>query len=195
MTRGYHHGALAEAMLDRALAVVRAEGADRLSLRGVTHDLGVSPSAAYNHFSDKDALLAAVASCGIAALDERMSRAIAAHPGDADEAAIGRFAALGRAYIRFAVDEPHLFRLLFGPECIPLKDDSQDSPPYLKLVAALDELDRRGLLRAGTRDGLDLVVWAATHGTACLIASGLLPADADVTLVSTVRSLVLRPDH
>ena len=117
MSRSYHHGALAEAMVEQALNAVREHGADHVSLRAIAQALDVSPSAAYNHFSDKDAVLVAVGRCGLAALDERMARVLAAHPGDSDEAARARFAGLGRAYVAFAVEEPNLFRLVFGPIC------------------------------------------------------------------------------
>ena len=63
MSRTYHHGALAEAMVDQALASVRAKGADQVSLRSIAQALDVSPSAAYNHFADKDDLLRAVGAC------------------------------------------------------------------------------------------------------------------------------------
>ena len=79
MSRSYHHGALAEAMVEQALIAVREHGADDVSLRAMAQALDVSPSAAYNHFADKDDLLRAVGACGLAALDERMSRVLAAH--------------------------------------------------------------------------------------------------------------------
>ena len=88
-----------------------------VSLRSIAQALDASPSAAYNHFADKDDLLRAVGACGLAALDERMSRVLAAHPADAADDARARFAGLGRAYLAFAIDETHLFQLTFGPIC------------------------------------------------------------------------------
>lgn len=64
-----------------------------------------------------------------------------------------RFAALGRAYVAFAVDEPHLFRLVFGPTCVELMQAGDQPGPYRKLCDALDDLDRRRLLRRGIRPG------------------------------------------
>lgn len=192
MARAYHHGALAEAMVDEALGAVREHGADHVSLRAIAQALDVSPSAAYNHFADKDALLAAVGQCGLAALDERMARVLAAHPGDSDEAARARFAGLGRAYIAFAVEEPNLFRLVFGPICAETHMGPESSGPYAKLVDALDDLDRRGLLVAGARDGLDVTVWGATHGIASLIIEGYLPREAGDALIASMDRLALR---
>lgn len=188
VARTYHHGALAEAMVDQALAEVRLRGADHVSLRGIAQTLDVSPSAAYNHFPDKDGLLRAVGACGLAALDERMVRVLAAHPGDSDDAARARFAGLGRAYLSFAREEPHLFRLTFSPLCAA--DEASETGPYSKLTAALDELHRRGLLRPDVRPGLDVTVWAATHGMACLMVEGAVPPETGELFIDSVNRLM-----
>lgn len=190
MARNYHHGALAEAMVEQALAEVRLQGADHVSLRGIAQTLEVSPSAAYNHFADKDDLLRAVGSCGLAALDERMTRVLAAHPGDTPESARARFYGLGRAYLAFAIDETHLFQLTFGPLCAAAEMSPDETGPYLKLLAALDDVDRHGLLRPGVREGLDLTVWAATHGMASLIVEGAIPPEAGEMFIDSLARLM-----
>lgn len=190
MSRTYHHGALAEAMVDQALASVRAQGADQVSLRSIAQALEVSPSAAYNHFADKDDLLRAVGACGIAALDERMSRVLAAHPADNAEAARARFAGLGRAYLAFAIDETHLFQLTFGPICAG-EEPSDDSGPYRKLTVALDDLDRWGQLKPSIRAGLDLTVWASTHGMATLLVEGAVPPESVDDFIDSFGRLIM----
>ncbi len=200
MSRNYHHGALAEAMVNQALADVRHVGPDRVSLRSISHALEVSPSAAYNHFTSKDELLRAVGRCGLDVLDQRMARALAAHPADSDEGAKDRFAALARAYIEFATEETHLFQLTFGPICaadanesdIASADQTVNNGADAKLTSALDELDQRGLLRPGVRPGLELTMWAATHGLANLIVEGLLEAESLEQLIASINQLVLK---
>ena len=191
MSRNYHHGALAEAMVDQALTEVRVRGADQVSLRGIAQSLDVSPSAAYNHFADKDDLLRAVGACGLAALDERMTRVFAAHSGDNAEAAKARFSGLGRAYLAFAIDETHLFQLTFGPICSGKGVPAEDAGPYLKLMTALDDLDRFGLLKPGIRPDLDLMVWAATHGMATLLVEGAVPPEHAEAFICSMARLVL----
>ena len=191
MSRNYHHGALAEAMVDQALTEVRVRGADQVSLRGIAQSLDVSPSAAYNHFADKDDLLRAVGACGLAALDERMSRVLAAHPAETAEAAQSRFSGLGRAYLSFAVDETHLFQLTFGPICSVKEMPPQDSSPYKKLMAALDDLDRWGLLKPGVRPDLALMVWASTHGMATLLVEGAVPPDMSDSFIESLSRLIM----
>ena len=189
MTRTYHHGALAEAMVEQALVSVRAHGADQVSLRGIAQSLDVSPSAAYNHFTDKDDLLRAVGACGLAALDERMARALAAHPADTAEAARARFAGLGRAYLGFAIDETHLFQLTFGPLCSDKPHG--DTGPYRKLLSALDDLDRWALLKPGIRPGLDLMVWASTHGMATLLVERAVPAESVEGFIDAMSNVLM----
>ena len=191
MSRTYHHGALAEAMVEQALASVRAQGADQVSLRSIAQALDVSPSAAYNHFADKDDLLRAVGACGLAALDERMARVLAAHPADTADSARARFSGLGRAYLAFAIDETHLFQLTFGPICAVEELPPEATGPYLKLLAALDDLDRRQVLKPGLREGLDLVVWAATHGMATLLVEGAVPPDAANAFIDSLARMIM----
>ena len=187
----YHHGALAEAMVDEALREVREVGPNEVSLRRIATTLGVSPSAAYNHFADKDALLHQVGECGHNDLDERMAAAIAEHRGDSDAAAVARFRALGAAYVEFAVEDPNLFRLTFGPLCFMSLDESKASGPFQRLSDALDDLDARGLLRSGTRENLDITTWSTVHGMSMLILEGALPAEAAGVLLDTMARLVL----
>lgn len=191
MPRSYHHGALAEAMVEQALTEVRSRGADQVSLRGIAQALEVSPSAAYNHFAQKDDLLRAVGSCGLAALDERMARVLAAHSADTAEAARARFLGLGRAYLAFSIDETHLFQLTFGPICAVKEMSPEDTGPYRKLVASLNDLDRWQLLKPGIRPGLDVVVWAATHGMATLLVEGAVPPEAVGGFIDSMARLVL----
>ena len=191
MSRTYHHGALAEAMVEQGLARVRSQGADHVSLRSIAQALDVSPSAAYNHFADKDDLLRAVGACGLAALDERMARVLAAHPADTADAARARFTGLGRAYLAFAIDETHLFQLTFGPICAVKEMPPEETGPFRKLLTALEDLDRWGLLKPGVRPGLDLTVWASTHGMATLLVEGAVPPDAVEPFIDSLARLIM----
>jgi AcrR family transcriptional regulator len=186
----YHHGALADAMVDEAQREVRDLGSAEVSLRRIATTLGVSPSAAYNHFSDKDALLHEVGERGHAELDRRMAEAVAKYPGKSNAAAKARFRALGEAYFSFAVDEPNIFLLTFSRKCFNASESQEESGPYARLAGALDELDARGLLRPGVRPMLDLTVWAAVHGMCVLILEGGVPNEASDILLDSITGLV-----
>lgn len=191
MAQSYHHGALAEAMVEEALSEVRRHGVDQVSLRGIAQLLQVSPSAAYNHFSNKDDLLRAVGACGLASLDERMSRVLASHPANTSDAAIARFTGLGRAYLNFAIEETHLFQLTFGPICAGEELPPDQTGPYQKLITALDDLHKWKLLKPGIRPNLDLMVWAATHGMATLLVEGAVPKNVVEGFYESMSRLIL----
>lgn len=197
----YHHGDLASALIAAAVEQVRARGAEAVSLRSVATAVGVSPSAAYHHFADKDALLAAAGSQAMNELESAMRAAVAGIKGRSRRAAVNRVRAVGQAYIGFALKETHLFRLAFGPLCAQAKPEGEQGNPedgeaYSILSACLDDLDRLKMLRPGTREGLDFVMWTAVHGVASLIIEGLVPPDAGELLLDTMgRAIFVEPSR
>ena len=94
----YHHGDLRPAMIEAGLKVLRKEGLHALTLRRVAREAHVSPAAPYRHFSDKQALLAAIAESGFRELHRLLETARAKRPGDPDAA--------GQAYLAFALKQP-----------------------------------------------------------------------------------------
>ncbi len=195
----YHHGDLEQALTVEALDQVRRRGTEAVSLRQVAQAVGVSPSAAYSHFPDKTALMGAVAGLGLAELDQRMLAATEAVQGDDDTAALARFRAAGESYVRFAVDEPHLFRHVFGPACAldhavgeaGTSGVQPDQVSYQVLCRALDDLEARGMLRPGAREVLDLVAWTMVHGFSSLVLDGFLPPEAGELVIDGLARLAL----
>src|SRR4051812_20899144 len=154
----YHHGALEQALVDEAVRQVRERGTDQVSLRGIAQIIGVSPSAAYQHFPDKAALLHAVCMAGADELGRRMQAAVDAVGDEGDAGAGARLQAVGRAYVEFAQQEAHLFRHLFGAAGAehtaahaPMDpaEKAEFSAPYRILLERIAELSERGLLRPG----------------------------------------------
>lgn len=120
VVQSYHHGDLRRALIDAASKQLVQLGPDKLSLRALARDVGVSQTAPYRHFSDKTALLAALAAVGFELLYEQ-SHAAAQTEVDARR----RLLVAGRAYIAFALENPELYRLMFGP-MIPQDYDCQE---------------------------------------------------------------------
>ncbi len=105
----YHHGDLRDALIRAARKILEKDGLAELSLRQVARAVGVSPAAPYHHFADKHALLTAVATLGFAALRSEMLMRMAKETDP-----VARLDASGVGYVVFAVDNPALFRLMFG---------------------------------------------------------------------------------
>lgn len=114
MAKGhYHHGELRNALLGAAEALVRERGAEGWSLREASARVGVSSSAAYHHFASRDALVRALSERVLGGLGERMSNA-AGHPDGPSADHQQRLVAVGRAYVRWALEDPAVARLAFG---------------------------------------------------------------------------------
>ena len=112
----YHHGNLRRALLDEALMVIAERGVEGLSLREVAGRVGVSHAAPHHHFAHKGDLIHALAHEGMALMDERMAAAAAA----AGEDPLQRLAAIGVAYVSFAVERPDYYAAFAAPEMAAL---------------------------------------------------------------------------
>ncbi len=110
MDRPYHHGDLRAALLRLAEAQIALEGVETLSVRALAREAGVAHRAAYQHFPDKDALIAAALAEAYGRLEARIAKATGA--AKTPDSALARVAA---AYADFAFDEPNMFLAMNGP--------------------------------------------------------------------------------
>lgn len=193
-SHSYHHGNLRQALLDHAVQLARAGGPDAVVLRDVQRAAGVSNSAAYRHYSDRQALLGSVQVYAMTKLGEAMVEAIAAVPnrGPRKRRALARLRATGQAYIGFALAEPGLFRTAFAPDESRLADSTvvPERHPFHILRRCIDDLVATEVLTPSRRDGLDEAAWASVHGLATLYLDGPLAAlDADRRNLITERLL------
>jgi AcrR family transcriptional regulator len=189
----YHHGNLREALIDAALELARTGGENALTLRDATRQVGVSASAAYRHFSDRDALATAVSERIRDAMAERMS---AFEP----DAATGRdrLRAVGLGYIAFAREEPGWFETAFATiTAVPAASTAAASAPptplpspLIALTAALDALVVDGDLSAEDRIGAEWPCWSAVHGFARLWLRGPLRQLPEATVQSAAERTV-----
>jgi AcrR family transcriptional regulator len=164
----YHHGDLPRALRDAATRLLAERGSDGLTLREAARLVGVNHAAAYRHFADKRALLAAVAEDGYAKLARAM------HGADAKSADPGeRLRRIGTAYVTFARTDPALFALMTGPR---LNEDGRF--PSLEralrdgveaLEAPLRDGQAAGLLRAGSIEPIALGFLMLIHGYAHMV--------------------------
>jgi AcrR family transcriptional regulator len=168
----YHHGDLRRALLQAAVRTIGSHGIDGLTLRGVGSTLGVSRTALYRHFTDKAALLAAVAAEGFrtlrAALSESWERGGRGRRG---------FEAMGEAYVQFAVAHPSHYRVMFGADIFGAEHADlarEGAGAFQVLVDAIVELQEHALARRDDPRQMALFVWAATHGVAMLAIDGRL---------------------
>lgn len=168
-------------MVAAATKLVKQGGEEAFSLREAARDVGVTPNAAYRHFASKSDLTAAVATQGFEELAQRMRNAMEAalRRSGKDMPSIARFKAVGRAYVEFALDNPRLFRLMFGERGIScLHGATSQHPataaptPYALLGLSLDDLVAEKLVAPRMRSGAELKAWSLVHGFASLALDG-----------------------
>ena len=185
----YHHGNLESALVDAAITLVRKYGPDQLSLRAVSAEIGVSPSASYHHFRDKDVLVTAISNVLFDRLATMQEKAIAKIKGNGATASIKKFEEMGSAYFAWATSEPNLYRLMFGGYC-EINMEEHDSKAWNLLREGLDELMAHGVIDKSARNGGEVIVWSAVHGASSLAIEGLMsPSDFPMVLKSIQRSL------
>jgi AcrR family transcriptional regulator len=178
-TSTYHHGHLRTALLETAMEVVRERGIEGLTLREVARRAGVSHNAPYHHFPDKAALVEALAIEGFRRFADEFRHAAARAP---DRSHLGRIHAIGEAYVRFALEDPARFTLMWRPELRSVGDDSPvDEAGLGSYAVLLDEIAAgqvAGEVTQGDVGLLGLAAWSAVHGLAILLIDGPLRGQA-----------------
>jgi AcrR family transcriptional regulator len=165
----YHHGDLRRALIDTALAMVIEEGAWNFTLREVARRAGVSHAASYNHFEDKSALLAEVAALGFESLRQALDAAARGQPRSARQALAG----IAAAYVRFGVEHPAHYRLMFGAELAdkarhPTLQAAGDAT-FAVLSGVLERGQAAGQVRRGEVRDQALAAWSLVHGLTTLL--------------------------
>jgi AcrR family transcriptional regulator len=169
-------GTVRAALIEAGVELARSGGPDAVVLREVTRMVGVVPNAAYRHFADRDAFLAAVRDAALRRLAQRMAdgmsrvRARRGTPLGAQR----RMRAVGQAYLEFARTDPGLFDTAFAAtEHHPPAAGNVTPGPFDHLKAALDELFEAGLLEPARRPNVEYPTWATVHGLAVLLRGPL----------------------
>jgi AcrR family transcriptional regulator len=182
--RAYHHGDLPAALVDVALDLIAQQGVHAFSVAEAARRIGVSISAPYRHFADRDELLAAVAVRALDELRDRFEAAIASQALPADQ-----LAAASAAYVRFAVERKAMFEVLFGAglDKSKLADVRAASA---RASEALSEVARKLAPRRNARDAAALLqaMGALAQGHATLLMDGAFGPPAEAVNLAADRA-------
>ena len=172
-------GQVRGALIEAGMELARMGGPDAVVLREATRRVGVAPNAAYRHFADRDALLAAVCIGAMDELARRMQASVKATPRrrKAADTAVAKLRAIGIAYLEFAMQETGLFNTAFAlprhmEYAVKGGGDEAGPTPFQVLSGALDELVTAGVLPEVRRPHTEYPVWASVYGMAVLIIQG-----------------------
>ena len=191
-SNGYHHGELPETLMNLALEHIERDGTEKLSLRALAREAGVSPTAPYRHFASKQCLLAAIATQGFQALSDSHA-ALSKQNLPLEEHAI----AMASTYIQFAQENPTSYQIMFGGllgdfseyEMLTTAVASSYTEVY-KLLQAI--IDARGLDTDPAQ--LGGVLWSFLHGMSSLLIGGVNMGDENSRPMKSVMALKSDPE-
>jgi AcrR family transcriptional regulator len=190
--RAYHHGDLRAALLDEAAAMIAEGGAGSVTMRALGRRLGVSRAAAYRHFEDKTALMVAVATAGFSRLRDRLQAVDAGAP----RSSVERIRRMGEEYVRFALENPAHYRLMYGREGLARRDVPElreaGNALFEHLVDVIQAYQDSGMIKRQDPRAQAYVAWSAVHGLASLLLDGqiLTAVDVDRLIRQTTRTVL-----
>lgn len=188
----YHHGNLAETLVDAATQLVAEKGPEHFSMADASRVAGVSKGAPYRHFESKEALLRAVIDAGFERFADKLTATVARYPEGSDE----RVTAIGLTYVDFAVSEPAIFRMMFGNNLYQSHPPKKDNTRCFRIL--LSEISAR----TGLTDMQDLLqlarpLWTLVHGASMLTIDnnymGIDPDGDTEQMIRAATELILAP--
>ena len=188
----YHHGDLRAALLAETAAMIEDGGVESVTMRAVSGRLGVSRGAPYRHFSDKSALLMAVATSGFERLRDRLQAIDAAAP----RSSVERMRRMGEEYVRFAFENQAHYRLMYGKEALARRDRPElreaANAIFDHLVNVIRAHQKSGGIKRQDPRMMAFVAWGAVHGLASLLTEEqiLVEVDVDELIKQTTRTLL-----
>lgn len=155
-------------------------GAASVTMRAIGSRLGVSRGAPYRHFPDKTALLVAVAVAGF----RRLNRRLGASATGASASSVEQLRRMGEQYVRFALEHPAHYRLMYGKEALERQDQRELRKAAGALLENLVDVIRihqqRGEIEAGDPRAQAYVAWSTVHGLASLLIERQIDPNVDV---------------
>ena len=174
-SKKYHHGDLKNALIQAGVEILAKEGVSGLSLRKVAQHAGVSHSAPYAHFPDKQSLIAAISTEGFNQLYAELEAAVSPYSKNPKKQLIEG----ARAYVRFAEKHTDTFKIMFSG----VLEKEKDYPSFVEIssktfklvVEVVQACQSAAILPAAPADLMAVSVWGQLHGIVSLALEGQVP--------------------
>jgi len=172
----YHHGDLKNALIDAGINILKQKGIRGLSLRSAAQEAGVSHSAPYAHFKDKQALIAAISTRGLQQFYEKVSQIAECHQKEPNV----QLYEVAWAYVSFAMHDTGLFKIIFSS----IIEREHDYPDFVKIshqnfgliVDVIENNQRAGILKRGDSNLIAISIWSMVHGFISLYLEKQIPS-------------------
>ena len=176
-SKTYHHGNLKEALISASLEILSEQGIEGLSLRNVAKKIDVSHTASYNHFPDKQALLAAISTAGHQQLHQLLLDTFEKTKHSSSHI----ISEIAWAYLQFALDNPAIFKLMFSGAL----EEERDHPEYVEIsqksIALFEDMivfsQIKGQLSEGKVEIIAIKLWSLVHGFTYLMLENQFPIE------------------
>jgi AcrR family transcriptional regulator len=174
-SKSYHHGDLKNALIAAGVEILAEDGISRLSLRKVALRAGVSHSAPYAHFPDKQSLVAAISTEGFHQLYSKLDAAVLLY----QHAPKQQLLAGAKAYAQFALDHKDIFKIMFSS----VLEKEKEYPSFVEIsrksfervVDVVQACQQTNILSPGSPEMMALSVWGTVHGIVSLALEGQIP--------------------
>lgn len=172
--KSYHHGDLKNALIQAGIKILAEDGINELSLRKVAREAGVTHSAPYAHFADKQALIAAISTDGYKKIFDRINLVMENYPTDP----LRQLVEIAWVYVQFGFDEPDHFKITFTS----LVESEREHPELViatkrtfnELRLLIIRCQEAGLIDEGEPDLVTVTLWGLVHGFVNLIQGGMV---------------------
>lgn len=172
----YHHGDLRRQLIETALDIISTHGLEKVSMRGLGNQIGVSRTAPYRHFENKSALLSAIAEEGYKNLTLVLQKVSTRMADDS----VTRLMNVGIAYVEFAVANPVHYRMMFGNEicedCRTPELVSAAETAFNELLCAVNICQAEKKIKQFNPVIIANTLWSTAHGISSLLIDGQMPA-------------------
>ncbi|TDO99369.1 TetR/AcrR family transcriptional regulator [Marinomonas balearica] len=192
MPKPYHHGDLYSTLLLEAKKILKNEGVSELSIRKLAAQVGVSRTALYHHFKDKNSLLCALAESGFATQKNALQTIMK------KEKSREAFEEYVQSYISFAANNHHLYDLMYGQliwrnqlQTDSLKSASRTT--FKLWIKWVEELQMEGILdKENSPLRVGQACWASLHGFARLVLDGIYVNQSEIKEMTQQISKMLQ---
>ena len=176
--QNYHHGDLRTALINATVEMINQYGVESITMRKLSEWVGVSRTAAYRHFSDKTDLLTATAIEGF----KQFTLALQVGRLDTSIDEINQFRMMGQAYIRFAMENPAYYRLMFGDTVIQESEALRKAcdASFNELLIMIERLQGIGVISGDEPKMQAIYIWSLMHGLSSLIIDNKLQSDIEL---------------
>lgn len=171
-SKTYHHGDLKNALIKAGVEILAKEGIGKLSLRKVALKAGVSHTAPYAHFSDKQSLIAAISTEGFQRLSKALESVSHTHAHNPKKQLIES----ALAYVTFALGNKDIFKIMFSSAL----EKEKEYPAFVEVsqkafhqvVEIIEACQQADVIKSGEADVLAVIIWGQVHGIISLALEG-----------------------